>query len=192
MLFAPHNKKEIEPAYKSKYNYKRKKRVNLLMITDENNRWHYLTVKNLSALFRGITSNHYGDFYCLNCFYSYRTLNKLKRHKRVCNSHDYCRIDMPNEHEKIPGEKSLKAPFIVYADLECLLEKILSCQDNPENSCTEKKAKHKPSGYAWSSICSFHDTKNKYHFYREKDCIEKFCKNLKELGTEMINFRKRK
>ena len=33
---------------------------------------------------------------------------------------------MPKEHEKIeylPGEKSLKAPFIVYADLECLLEK---------------------------------------------------------------------
>ena len=53
---------------------------------------------------------------------------------------------MPKENEKIeylPGEKSLKAPNIVYVDLECLLEKILSCQDNPENSYTEKKAKHK-------------------------------------------------
>ena len=47
--------KEIEPAYKSKYNYKRKKQVILLMITDKNNRWHYLAVKSLSALFRGIT-----------------------------------------------------------------------------------------------------------------------------------------
>ena len=96
------------------------------MITDKNNRWHYLAVKSLSALFRGITSSNNGDFYCLNCFHSYRTLNKLKRHERVCNNHDYCRIDMPKEHEKIeylPGEKSLKAPFIVYADLECLLEK---------------------------------------------------------------------
>ena len=96
------------------------------MITDENNRWHYLAVKSLSALFRGITSSNNGDFYCLNCFHSYRTLNKLKRHERVCNNHDYCRIDMPKENEKIkylPGEKSLKAPFIVYADLECLLKK---------------------------------------------------------------------
>ena len=96
------------------------------MITDKNNRWHYLAVKSLSALFRGITSSNNEDFYCLNCFHSYRTLNKLKKHERVCNNHDYCRIDMPEEHEKIkylPGEKSLKAPFIICADLECLLKK---------------------------------------------------------------------
>ena len=96
------------------------------MITDENNRWHYLAVKSLSVLFRGITSSNNRDFYCLNCFHSYRTLNKLKRHDRVCNNHDCCCTDMPKEHEKIgflPGEKSLKAPFIVYADLECLLKK---------------------------------------------------------------------
>ena len=92
ILFVPHNKKEIEPAYISKYNYKRKKQVILLMITDKNNRWHYLAVKSLSALFRGITSSNNGDFYCLNCFHSYRTLNKLKSHERVCNNHDYCHV----------------------------------------------------------------------------------------------------
>ena len=63
------------------------------------------------------------------------------------------------------------------------------CQNNPKNSYTEKKAKHKPSGYAWCSICSFDDTKNKHYFYRGKDCIEKFCKDVNELGTEMINFK---
>ena len=132
--FASHNKKEIEIAYKLKYNYKHKK-VIFSMITDNNNRWHYLAVKSLSGLFRGITSSNDGDFYCLNCFYSYHTLNKLKKHERICNNHDYCYIDMPKENEKIkylPGEKSLKAPFIVYADLEFLLDK-------PENSYTEKK-----------------------------------------------------
>ena len=126
VLFVPHNKKEIEVAYTSKYNCKRKKQVILLMITDKNNRWHYLAVKSLPALFRGTTSNHHGDFYCLNCFHSYKTHNKLKKHERVCNNHDYCRVDMPKEHEKIkylPGEKSLKAPFIICADLECLLKK---------------------------------------------------------------------
>ena len=39
VLFLPHNKKEIELAYKSKYNHMRKKQVILLMITDNNNRW---------------------------------------------------------------------------------------------------------------------------------------------------------
>ena len=96
------------------------------MITVNGERWHYLVVRSLSALLRGISSSNNGDFYCLNCFHSYRTHNKLKKHERVCNNHDYCRVDMPKEHEKIkylPGEKSLKAPFIVYADLECLLKK---------------------------------------------------------------------
>ena len=149
----------------------------------------------MSALFREITSSKNGDFYCLNCFHSSRTLNKLKKHERVCNNHNYCRIDLPEEHEKIeylPGEKSLKAPFIIHADLECLLKKVQSYQNNPENSYTEKKAKHKPSGYAWCSICSFDNTKNKHYFYRGKDCVEKFYKDLKELETEIINFKKKK
>ena len=100
ILFVPHNKKEIRPAYISKYNHKRKNQVILLMITDDGERWHYLAVKNLPALLRGITSNHHGDFYCLNCFHSYKTRNKLKKQERVCNNHDYFCVDMPKEHEK--------------------------------------------------------------------------------------------
>ena len=50
---------------------------------------------------------------------------------------------MPDEFSKIlkynHGEKSLKAPAIIYAELECLLEKIHSCQNNSEKSYTEKK-----------------------------------------------------
>ena len=56
---------------------------------------------------------------------------------------------MPNEDNIIlknsHGEKSLKALFMIYADLECLLEKIHSCQNNPEKSYTEKKTKCTPS-----------------------------------------------
>ena len=51
------------------------------MISD-GQKWHYLVVKNLSRLLRGITSNHKEDFYCLNCFHSYRTENKLEAHKK--------------------------------------------------------------------------------------------------------------
>ena len=77
----PHNTKEIRHAYKSKFNLNCKNQVILLMITDRK-KWHYLLVKSLSALFRGKTSTNNGDFYCLNCFCSYRTENKLKKHKK--------------------------------------------------------------------------------------------------------------
>ena len=81
ILHVPHNTEKIRYAYKSKYNLKRKNQVILLTITD-GKKWHYLAVKCLSALFRGITSKHEGDFYCLNCFQSYTTENKLKKHKK--------------------------------------------------------------------------------------------------------------
>ena len=45
------------------------------------------------------------------------------------------------------GEKSIKLPFVVYADLECLLEKISTCQNNPRDSSTTEINKHTPSSY---------------------------------------------
>ena len=96
--------------------------------------------------------------------------------------HDYCHVAIPKEDEKISkynhGENSLKAPFIIYADLEFILRKEQSRQNNPKNSYTEREAKHKPSGYSWSLICSFDATKSRHNFYRGKDCIERFCKDV--------------
>ena len=43
------------------------------MVITDGEKWHYFAVKSLSALFRGITGNNNGDFYCLNCFHSYTT-----------------------------------------------------------------------------------------------------------------------
>ena len=81
ILYVPNNTRKINLAYKSKNILTCKKQVILLMITD-GEKWHYLTVKNLPGLLRGITSTHKEDFYCLNYFRSYRTLNKLKVHKK--------------------------------------------------------------------------------------------------------------
>ena len=79
ILFVPHNTEIIRLAYKSKHNFKHENEVILLMITD-GKKWHYLTVKILSALVKGIPSNHVADCYCLNCFHTYRTEKKLKKH----------------------------------------------------------------------------------------------------------------
>ena len=82
------NTKEIRLANKSKYNLNGENQVILLMLTD-GEKWHYLAVKSLSALVRGITGNNNGDFYCINCFQPYATENKLKKHKKVFENHDY-------------------------------------------------------------------------------------------------------
>ena len=75
---------------------------------------------------------------------------------------------MPDEDNKISKynyrEKLLKAPFMIYADLECLLEKMHLCQNNNEKSYTEKKTMHTPSGYSLFTNCSFDSTKNKLDY----------------------------
>ena len=77
-------------AYKSKHNLTHEKQVILLMIAD-GEKWHYTAVTRLSGLLRGVTGNNNGDFYCLNCFHAFRTENKLEKHKKICENHDYCR-----------------------------------------------------------------------------------------------------
>ena len=71
-MYVPEGEKTIRHAYKSKYTLTRENQVISLMISD-GEKWHYLTVKSLSALLKEITSKHKCDSYCLNCFHSYRT-----------------------------------------------------------------------------------------------------------------------
>ena len=157
--------------------------VILLMITD-GEKWHYRAVKNFSALFCKITTKHDGEFYCLKCFHSFSTLNKLKEHKNASKNHDYHYIEMPKEKSILKynhGEKSMKIPFIIYANMESLLEKIDTCHDNPEKSSTTKISKHTASCYSLFMHSSFDDTKNKHNYYRGKNCIKSFVKIQKSM-----------
>ena len=164
------------------------------MFTD-GEKWHYLVANNLSRLLRGITSNHHDGFYCLNCFHSYRTKNKLEAHKNICENHNYCHVEMPikgnNTIKYNHGEKSIKIPFTIYADLECLLEKMSTCQNNPNKSSTNKINKRTPSGSSIFTHCSFDESKNKISYYRGDDCMKKFCKDLREHSTKIINYEKK-
>ena len=103
-------------------------------------------IRNLSTLFRGIKSNNNGDIYCFGCLHSFRTDNTLKKHERLCNNHNYCHIEIPNNDNNTlkyhHGERSLKVPWVIYTDFECLLTKQQLCPNNPKESYTEKKSIH--------------------------------------------------
>ena len=187
--------KKINIAYKSKNNLTHERQIILLMISD-GQKWYYLVVKNLSGLLRVVTSNYKEDFYCLNCFHSYRTENKLEAHKKICENNDYCHVEMPIKNNNIikynHGEKSMKLPFVIYADLECLLEKMSTCINNPNESSTTKINKHTPSGYSIFTHCSFDKSKNTLNYYRCKYCMKKFSKDLREQVSKIINYEKKK
>ena len=182
-------------AYKSKHNLNREEQVILLMFSS-GEKWLYTAVTRLSGLLRGVTSNHNNDFYCLNCFHSYNAKYKLEEHKKICENHDYCHVEMPTKDNTIvkynQGEKSIELPFLVYADLEYLLEKMSTCQNNPNESSTTEINKHAPSGYSLFTHCSFDKTKNKLDYYRGKDCMKNLSKDLREHATKIINYEKKK
>ena len=134
-------------------------------------KWHYIDLKSvrtddglnrpirsLPRFFRRITENHHGYFYCLNCLNSFRTDNALKRHEHLRDYNDYCNIEMPTQ-----GNNTIKYN-------------------------NGGKSMHEPCGYALSLISSFDSKQNKQNFYRGKDCIKRFCSNLKELATKIIDY----
>ena len=103
---------------------------------------------------------------------------------------------MPSEDTKIlelnQYQKCDKAPFIIYADLECLIKKVDGCKNNPENSSKTRVVEHTPSGFSMSTISSFKSIKNNHDVYRGKDCMKTFYESLREHAMEIINFKKKK
>ena len=90
------------------------------------------------------------------------------------------------------SENSIKVPFIIYADLECLLEKISGCHYNPEKSSRTKINKHTPSGYSMLTCSSFDAKENKRRLYRGEDCMKRFCEDSKEHTTRIINYERKR
>ena len=73
-----------------------------------------------------------------------------------------------------------KSHYLAVTNLSALLEKNSKSHSNNNNSnnnnnieesYTEKKAKHEPSGWPMFTECSFDKKENKLNYYRGKDCI---------------------
>ena len=77
---------KIYSTYILKHSSNRETQVILLMISNGEKQWHYLSIKKILALFRRITSKNNGDIFCLNCLHSFRTKTKLELHKKVCEN----------------------------------------------------------------------------------------------------------
>ena len=168
----------------------------ILLTISEGKKRHYIFVKRLSALLGVITSRNNGAIYCLNCFHSLQTKSKLESHGKVCKYYDHSDVKMPKENDKIlnyvQGQKSTKTPFIIYKDTDFLRRKIYVCQDDPENFSTVKVSQQNASGYSIFTECAFDNIKNKHDHYKGKDCMKKFCKDLKERPMKKYSYRKKR
>ena len=89
----------------------------------------------------------------------------IKKHVKI---KDFCYVNMLSDDTKLElnqYQKSDKAPFIVFADLECMIKKIDRCKNNPENSSTTKASEHISSGFSMSAVSSYINIEDKHDVY---------------------------
>ena len=99
------------------------------------------------------------------CLHSFAIEKNPESHEKVWENKDFCNVMMPSKDTKIlkfnQYRKSDEIPFIIYADLEYIIEKTDGCKNNPENSSTRKVREHIPSGFSMSTISLFRSIENK-------------------------------
>ena len=126
---------------------------------------------------------------CFGCFHSFRCKSTLEKHTQIFKDHDFCKIKLPENNEKIkehkPGLKALRMNDRIYVHLESFLVGYDTCLNTPIISHTTNIAQHIPSGYA-ITILRNHNKSTKVTYYREKDCIQKLCEDLRDIANELL------
>ena len=123
------------------------KRINLMLIESGVNQ-HYCYVKRVSALLFDQTKNRNSKHYCMMCLTGFSRADLLENHEKYCDSVNGrpTMIQMPEDGKNILSfkdyHKQMKVPYVIYADIEALIRKILGFDIWPERkkkSFTEKK-----------------------------------------------------
>ena len=130
--------------------------INLLLISD-GEKQHYCLIKSLSRLLSSQMSKHgHTNVFCLNCLNHFQNEEKLKIHEEYCLKNQAIRIEMPEKGSLVTfihHNRSIKVPFVVYADFEAFTEEIPISEQNYKFSFTQKYQKHKPSGFCFKIVC---------------------------------------
>ena len=165
-----------------KSNYRRKKEINLMLIS-EDDRWHYTAIKSLSRLLASKNSKHHGEqYFCTNCLQGFILESSRDRHYGYCNDNETVRVEMPKKGSTIEfydGQNQFKVPSMMCVGFEAILNPI----QGPSPDCSEPYSKevnqHIPSGFCVHSKFAYGEVENPLELYKGEDCVEKFCEYIK-------------
>ena len=128
--------------------------------------------------------------FCERCLHGYSRRDLLERHKPECKGllKSPTRTEMPKAGENKMAFKNfykqIEAPYAVYADFECVLEKIATCEPDNKKSFTVKTEKHEPCGFSYVVVRSDGQTSGPYT-YRGEDSVYVFLRYLLNEEIEM-------
>ena len=98
---------------------------------------------------------------------------------------------MPAEGEVIKFKsyrETVKIPFIIYADLESLLQKLTATEKQEvDQERTEKLQKHVACSYGYKVVCCYDDRlSNPFKMYRGLDRVSKFFTDIFQEEEEIL------
>ena len=130
--------------------------IDLLLIANGETK-HYCWIKNFNKLCADRTETaHNSMHYCKRCLNGFREVESLDNHSEYCSLHDAQKIVLPKPGSTLKFKhyyRSMRVPFVVYADFESFLKPIDACQPNPTESFTNKLQKHTPSSFCYHIKC---------------------------------------
>jgi len=134
------------------------------------------------------------NHFCRHCSYGFGSEKLLNQHKeKGCMATKGQQVKMPELDADNPDKfyikfknhyKKRKAPFVIYADFECLTEKYGTVSTKVKN--TDAYQKHTPCGYMINVVTSITGSSEPY-LYRGEDCIDVFTKKMIEVKNDILN-----
>ena len=125
----------------------------ILMLIEKGRVKHYCLVKSIRRLLSSQTTKgkrkHHFCLRCLNPFWCQESLNK---HQEYCGNYEAAKIQMPKKGTMLKFKnyhRSEKVPFVFYADFECFIKPIQSCDPEDKKSYTKQYQKHEPSSFCY-------------------------------------------
>ena len=138
----------------------------------------------MSRLLRSSNTKHKcKQHFPINCLQGFTLESSRDKHQVYCIDNESVKVEMPTKSKSIlkftDGQGQLKAPFIIYADFESILEPFDICSNDPSISYTNHISKHTLSGFCTYSKFAYGEVDNPLKLYRGKDCVEKFCNRIR-------------
>ena len=157
----------------------------ILMLIEEDRVKHYCLVKSINRLLSSqVSKGKRKEYFCLNCLNPFPSEESLNKHEEYCKKHKAVKIKMPEKGTMLKFKnyhRSVKVPFIVYADFECFIKPIQLCDPDDKESYTKQYQKHEPSRFCYYIEC-FDDKvyKPKIVSHTGEDTAQKFVEMLEK------------
>ncbi|KYN14583.1 hypothetical protein ALC57_13217, partial [Trachymyrmex cornetzi] len=121
---------------------------------------------------------------CEWCLHYFGSSQRLQTHEVDCQKLNDCTIRLPSENDRwlefSNHRNQERVPFIVYADLKCVLRK--TEPDKVDVSTSYAYQRHEAFNIGYYVHCSYDNSLSSYQFRRDNDCITWFARQLNDLA----------